>query len=104
MIEFKDPEHLIEVLKFAAENGCTMRLVEQFDYLTKYGEGDNICEVYGDWVPNSFTFLMKHPDGRRWFNGGIIYSGPGQPLNGSGPAFAVSLEKTGHEHNWSVHT
>ena len=42
-----------------------------------------------------------------WFNGGLIYSGPGHPLDGSGPAFTVSLDEevaAGKRHTWSVHT
>lgn len=104
MIEFKDPEHLREVLRWASENGCSAKLAARIDYLATYGDGKNVCELYCDHAPNSFAFLMLHPDRTRWFNGGLIYSGPGQPLNGSAPAFTVSLDRTGHEHNWSVHT
>ena len=104
MIEFKDPAHLLTVLKWAAENNCAEQLVDKLEYLAQYGDGNNLVEIYRDFAPNSFEFLMKHPDGTRWFNGGLIYSGPGQPLNGSAPALTVSLEKTGYEHKWSVHT
>lgn len=44
---------------------------------------------------------------RMWFNGGLIYSGPGVPSDGSAPSFTVSLDPTcyaGKEHRWSVHT
>ena len=47
---------------------------------------------------------MKHPDGSRWFNGGLIYSGPGQPLDGSAPALTVGIGIDSSVHNWSVHT
>lgn len=106
MIEFKDPEHFLSVLMWAAENDCAKQLVDKLEYLATYGNGDNHVEIYRDWgrTPHSFEFLMLHPDKTRWFNGGLIYSGPGQPLDGSAPAFTVSLSKTGHEHNWSVHT
>ena len=104
MIEFKDPEHFLQVLQFAAQNDCAKQLADKLEYLAQYGDGNNLCEIHRDHAPNSFAFLMRHPDGRVWFNGGLIYSGPGQPLDGSAPALTVSLEPTGHEHKWSVHT
>lgn len=103
MIEFKDPEHLLNVFEFAAENNCAAKLNAQLRYLAEYGDGNNICHLYRDHAPLSFEFLMLRPDGTRWFNGGLIYSGPGQPLNGSGPAFTVSLTNE-PGHSWSVHT
>jgi len=104
MICFPDHEHLASVLRFAAENNCADKLVEKLSYLAQYGDGTNMCEVYADWAPNSFAFLMKHPDGTRWFNGGLIYSGPGQPLNGSAPALTVGIGIDSSKHGWSVHT
>lgn len=104
MIDFKDPEHFLATMKWAAENNCAKQLADKLEYLATYGEGDNHVEIYRDSAPFSFEFLMLRSDKTRWFNGGLIYSGPGQPLNGSAPAFTVSLAKTGHEHNWSVHT
>lgn len=104
MIKIECPDHFLEVLKFAVAHGCANKLVERLDYLAHYGDGTNVCEIHNDFASNSFAFLMKHPDGRRWFNGGLIYSGPGLPLDGSAPSFTVSLAPTGHEHNWSVHT
>jgi hypothetical protein len=104
MIDFKTPDHFLAVLQWAVANNCAKQLTERLDYLANYGDGNNVVELYADFAPQSFEFLMKKPDGSRWFNGGLIYSGPGQPLDGSSPALTVSLEKTGHEHKWSVHT
>jgi hypothetical protein len=104
MIEFKDSDYTLEVLKWAAENNCAQALTDKFEYLAQYGTGECIAEIYRDFAPNSFVFLMKRADGTVWFHGGLIYSGPGQPLDGSAPALTVSLDKTGHEHRWSVHT
>ena len=104
MIEFKDPEHFLTVLTWAAEHGCAKRLVDKLEYLCGYGNGDNCVHIHRDFAPNSFEFLMHRADGTRWFNGGLIYSGPGQALDGSAPALTVSLSPTGSEHNWSVHT
>ena len=104
MIVFKDPEHLASVLRFAVENDCTDKLCERLNYLAKYQDGQNMCEVYSDWAPHSFAFVMLRPDGTRWFNGGVIYSGPGQPLNGSAPALTVGIGVDSSKHGWSVHT
>lgn len=104
MIEFKDPEHLLEVLKFAAEHDCSDKLAARLDYLATYGTGTNTCELYRDWAPHSFAILMKRPDGSTWFNGGLIYSGPGQPLDGSAPALTVGIDIDSSVHGWSVHT
>lgn len=104
MIDFKDPEHLLGVLKFAADNNCAKALVDQLEYLSHYGDMNNICEIHPDFAPNSFAFAMLRPDRTFWFSGGLIYSGPGQALDGSPPALTVSLSPTGNEHNWSVHT
>jgi hypothetical protein len=104
MIEFKNPEHFAKVLEFALNNKCAGNLGDKLDYLAGYSGGDNICEIYNDFAPNSFEFLMKHPDGTRWFNGGLIYSGPGQPLDGSAPALTVGIGIDSSKHNWSIHT
>jgi hypothetical protein len=104
MIEFKDPDHLAKVVKFAVEHGCTDKLMGQLDYLATYGGGSNVCEVFNDFAPNSFEFLMKRPDGTRWFNGGLIYSGPEQPLDGTAPALTVGIGVDSTKHGWSVHT
>jgi len=104
MIKFEDPEHLAEVLKFAAENGCADKLADRLDYLARYGDGDNTCHLHRDFAPHSFDFLMLKPDGSRWFNGGLIYSGPGQPLNGSAPALTVGIGIDSSKHGWSIHT
>lgn len=103
MIDFKAPDHFVKVLRFAVSVGAADKLVERLDYLANYGDGTNTCELHNDWAPHSFEFVMKRADGTRWFNGGLIYSGPGQPLDGSAPALTVSLSK-GDGHGWSVHT
>ena len=104
MIKFHDLEHFAEVLEFALAHNCDDVLTERLSYLTGYHEGENTCHVYKDWAPHSFAFLMVHPDGSRWFNGGLIYSGPGQPLDGSSPALTVGIGIDSTQHGWSVHT
>jgi hypothetical protein len=97
-------EHFAEVTQFALQNGCLLKLAERLDYLAKYGGGDNICHLHYDWAPHSFAFVMCHSDGMPWFNGGLIYSGPGQPLDGSFPALTVGIGIDASSHSWSVHT
>lgn len=107
MIKFLDPEHFAQVLEFALQNKCAGQLGDKLDYLAHYGgnnPGENICELHKDFAPYSFEFLMKHPDGTRWFNGGLIYSGPGQPLDGSAPALTVGIGIDSSKHGWSIHT
>ena len=104
MLEIKNTEHLLGVMKFAISVGAADKLVEKLLYLDRYGDGDNACELYNDWAPNSFAFLMRKPDGTSWFNGGLIYSGPGQPLDGSAPALTVGIGIDSSQHGWSVHT
>lgn len=104
MIKFEDPEHFTEVLEFALHQGCQDKLMERLNYLATYGEGDNVCHVHRDFAPHSFAFAMKRADGRFWFNGGLIYSGPTQPLNGSAPALTVGIGVDSSKHGWSVHT
>jgi Domain of unknown function (DUF4120) len=96
-------KHFAEVTQFALQNGCLLKLAERLDYLAKYGDGSNICHLYYDYAPNSFAFVMTHSDGTRWFNGGLIYSGPGRPRDGSGPALTEGIGIDTSRHGWSVH-
>ena len=104
MIEFHDTDHFLKVLEFAVQANATKELADKLKYLSDYGGGGNMCRLFRDWAPNSFTFNITKPDGQFWFNGGLIYSGPGQPLDGSAPALTVSLGADTGKHNWSVHT
>ena len=104
MIEIKNPEHFIATICYALENNCASKLLEQLEYLNGYHEGENTCVLYNDWAPHSFAFVMNRPDGTRWFNGGLIYSGPTQPLDGSSPALTVGIGIDTTQHGWSVHT
>lgn len=104
MIEFADPDHLAKVMKFAVENNCADKLCERLNYLATYAGGHNKCVIGGDWAPNSFTFCMHDKDDKHWFVGGLIYSGPEQPLDGSAPALTVGIGVDNSSHGWSVHT
>lgn len=102
-LKIEDPEHMAKVIEFAVANKCAHKLLERLDYLSNYSDEATTCHLYSDHAPNSFAFAMKRHDSQFWFNGGLIYSGPGQPLDGSGPAFTVSIG-TEPGHSWSMHT
>lgn len=104
MITFCNPKHLIDVMDFATKVGAIDKLLDKLRYPAEYGEGDNMCDLHADWAPHSFTFTVRRPNGSRWFSGGLIYSGPGQPLDGSAPALTVGIGIDSSVHNWSVHT
>ena len=95
-------------MQFAVDYDCATQLLDELLYLGTYADGNvnagTTCELYPDFAPNSFAFLMRHKDGKPWFNGGLIYSGPGQPLNGSFPALTVGIGIDSSKHGWSVHT
>ncbi len=103
MLTLHDPDHFLEVVKFAISVGALDKFQERIDYLNTYADGYCNCHLAKDSAPNSFDFVMFKDDGTRWFNGGLIYSGPGQPMDGSAPAFTVSLTQS-KGHSWGVHT
>jgi hypothetical protein len=103
------PEHMTKVLRFAVQVGATEQFVQRLEYLATYAQPhtDTSCELYTDWAPFSFGFVMSRRSGgtwERWFNGGMIYEGPGQPADGSMPALTVSLRPRRRLHDWGVHT
>ena len=82
-------------------------------WLNRYGYHDDEprrrqCVLYGDFAPQSFSFChftlpahTKTGKRERWFNGALIYSGPGCPGDGSFPSLTVNL----HNHTgWFCHT
>jgi hypothetical protein len=118
MLVIECKEYLEKIRFAASELGALDKLEKQLEYLASYAcrdGADNVdlkqTKTYlsQDFAPLSFAFRLSKrcEDGtyRHWFNGGLIYSGPAQALNGSGPAFTVSLDPdAGKDHNWSVHT
>lgn len=97
--------YLREVKEFARSQGLLEQLEGHLARLQNYSD-NSVVELYKDFAPHSFSFLIKvrGKDGRYhpWINGGLIYSGPTQPLDGSFPALTVSLGTP--THGWSVHT
>lgn len=117
MLIINCPEYLAEVREFAKNVDAYDALQKQLVYLNGYGNPDNPWDGYSrcvlskDFAPYSFAFTMqrKSKDGEYdyWFSGGLIYSGPGQPADGSSPSLSVSLDpdaSSGKKHMWSVHT
>lgn len=128
VIEPQALPRFLEIMKFAAENDLLTQLLDQLDYLSSYAnregcryainKGKNTCCTLGmDFAPLSMSIRMEccetwyknkelhESQGGKWeywFNGGLIYSGPGQPSDGSGPSFTVSVDPC--KHGWSVHT
>lgn len=107
----------VKALAQQAGPQAVQALQKSLDYLDQYAQGRANCEVYPDWAPHSFTLLMvgaqSQPDGRRdvWWNGGLIYSGPGlggspeQLSNGTFPSLTVDIDPAPRgEHAWRVHT
>jgi hypothetical protein len=119
MIEVQDREHFKNVVRFARRRGISDRLFATLRHLGTYANRtgctydkqtgrDTKCIIGRDWAPNSFGFCMMRKEGpdkpwEQWFFGGMIYSGPSQPLDGSGPAFTCSISPDDKE-GWSVHT
>jgi hypothetical protein len=98
--------------EFARTVGLSDQFERQLDYLAGYATGDGEpkrqCLLSDDFAPHSFCFahfvLPKYTaDGKRqfWFNGGLIWQGPGASGDGSFPSLSVSLcPGTG----WFCHT
>lgn len=98
-------EHFEAVTQFATANACLDKLNLRLARLEAMCGEHEVCILHYDFAPNSFLFQIKRPGvDEHGLVGGLIYSGPGLPLNGSAPTFTVSVEPTGHEHNWSIHT
>ena len=99
MLIVKCQERLDEVREFAMENGIEESLDKALEAVGKFGDK---AELHHDFAPHSFTFLVRKEDGGVGFNGGVIYSGPAQALDGSGPAFTVGLGE--RPPGWSIHS
>lgn len=121
VIDEKTQELLTKAKAFAVSID-EKSLDEMLDYLDGYAEhgdrGRTKCLLYGDFAPFSFGFTMflredagdaSRPDQgvgpgyRRWFNGGLIYFGPGESGVGD-PQFSVDLGGNTSKHRWTVHT
>lgn len=101
-------EHLAQTREFAARVGATAELERRLEYLATYAEGTPAwptrCVLSRDFAPHSFHLVMYRADGEPWFNGGLIYQGPGVPADGSMESLTVSMANDPPVHSWGVHT
>lgn len=112
MLIIENQPYFDKVYEFARSVGAETELQKQLDHLAAFG-GDAAkvrCRLYSDFAPHSFFWRMEHSSLDDWkpgLVGGLIYSGPGAPSDGSTPSFSVSLSAdaaTGRKHMWSIHT
>ena len=112
MLIIENQEHFDKVREFARSVGADAELQKRLDFLAGFG-GDPAkvrCRLYGDFAPHSFFWRVEYSSLEGWkpgLVGGLIYSGPGAPSDGSAPSFSVSLNPdaaTGRKHMWSIHT
>jgi hypothetical protein len=100
------------VREFARSVGAEADLQKQLDFLAGFGgnAAKARCHLCRDFAPHSFFWRMEHSSLDGWkpgLVGGLIYSGPGAPSDGSAPSFSVSLNPdaaSGRKHMWSIHT
>ena len=96
------PELLEKVRKFADETNQRAAFEEKLDDLTRYKRDGSNVQLYEDFAPFSFYWVLTGPDGSRWMNGGLIYHGELDGYgSGSAPTFSVCLTPT---NGWSIHT
>jgi hypothetical protein len=112
MLNIKCEEHLAKVREFAKIRGIEEKLQQRLDYLDTYAEGDERgltrCDLYADGDYSFyFRMLKRQPDGLMpgsyayWFNGGMIYYGPGDTGVGA-PQYSVRLGAT--DEDWTINT
>jgi hypothetical protein len=108
----ENQEHSDKVREFARSVGAEAELQKQLDFLASFG-GDAArvrCYLYRDFAPHSFCWRTEHSSLDGWkpgLVGGLIYSGPCAPSDGSSSSLSVSLNPdaaTGQKHMWSIHT
>lgn len=121
MLKFHDDaqaQYLESVKTAAAATSAeaVTALQERLDYLDQYAQGRANCYIFRDsYAPNSFYLRMMDAadETKQWWNGGLIYSGPGLSggegarSDGGASSFTVSLNpdaQFGRRHMWSVHT
>ena len=105
-------EFLDATKAFAESVGEADAFQSKLDYLDTYAcHGDALVtktHLYKDFAPFSFGFSItkRQKDGTysHWFEGGLIYRGPGQPGDGSGPSFNVQVAPSEKVHSWSINT
>lgn len=103
MLKIECMEKFVETLVFAYDNASAEAFLQRVKQLNDFsGE----VTLYSDSAPFSFYFVWEI-NGKFFMNGGLIYSGPGIPSDGSAPSYTVSLDANascGLDHMWSIHT
>ncbi len=101
-IKIMDRKHYDEVFMFACVSDKLDSFMRNYTYLRDYAGGKCVCELYKDFAPYSFYFVMRDQNGEIWFNGGMIFHGQIDGYgSGSAPTFSVTLEPCD---GWSIHT
>ena len=106
MLEDKTDGYLEEVKELAVKINKLDELEERLDYLRDYSPEETRCLLYKDFAPMSFYFQMqtmnKEDVWQNWFNGGLIFYGPGDTGVGA-PQFSVRIGED-LSCGWSIHT
>lgn len=109
-IEDNTEGHLRDVIAFARSVGALDEMDRCLRAMAAWCHAGGRVRLWRDGRPEGMSFYFelmdKGADGqeRRAFNGGVIYRGPGRPLDGSAPAFTVSLHEADKPHSWTIHT
>lgn len=110
MLNIIDSDYFNEVKEFAEKVGKEENLKEKLDYLSTFADHNNEgltrCDLYKDFAPYSFYFVInrKDKDGefQGWINGGLIFHSSHDGFgSGAAPTLAVTLNPTD---GWSIHT
>src|SRR5262249_9289932 len=103
MLSIRCPDEFRAAIRKARELGGNARASLKL-CLQRLGSGpDCVCELYKDFAPFSFYFVLKR-NGKTLFNGGVIFHGRHDGGgNGSAPTFSVSLSSERGE-RWEIHT
>lgn len=107
MLQIEDTEYFNSVLEFANKMGDKYKqnLEKKLEFLENYGGSKEYCtcKLFKDWAQYSFGFVLEK-DGKRMFNGGLIYHGQTPGEHRENP-LAVNLNMlNGTEVLWSIHT
>lgn len=105
-LDIQDQDHMDSIVAFAKHMGLEQHLNDKLTWLGNYSDRETKCRLWKDFAPHSFQFeMLLISDGEEhfWFNGGLIYHGPGSPGDGSFPTLSVDLSSDTKPH-WSIHT
>jgi hypothetical protein len=94
----KCPEHLAAVREFADRTGQRQQFESRLSILLNLPDKWTV-ELDTDFLPYSFTFVDKNPQGRCGFTGGLVYHGP-RGGNVRAVAYSVTLSPS---IGWRIH-